>query len=114
MLHLSLSTTGAALLACLFPLAAGQSKSVARVPEVGQLAPPLGEMSWIGVGGAAASPPVLAALRGKVVVVASYGYYCDSCVRHGVPLLNALRASNGRDELEFVLLTASIGEDTPS
>jgi len=102
------------VLSTVTPLAAAQSKAAARAPEVGQLAPPVGEMQWIDLGGAGASAPSLAALRGKVVVIADYGYYCDSCIRHGVPLLNALRASNSRDELEFVLLTAGIGEDTPA
>ena len=51
-------------------------------PEVGQVAPPLGQVRWLQVeaedDGVTPIQPDLAALRGRVVVVHTYGYYCDS------------------------------------
>ena len=51
-------------------------------PVVGQVAPPLGEVRWLQVeaeeDGVTAIMPELPALRGRVVVVHTYGYYCDS------------------------------------
>jgi hypothetical protein len=55
--------------------AAGQAKSP---PEVGEVAPPIGDVRWLQLGdedGGAA--PELAALRGHVVIVHTYGHYCD-------------------------------------
>jgi hypothetical protein len=82
-------------------------------PEVGAIAPPLGaELPWIQLEKDAGAAPDIMALRGKVAVVMTYGYYCDSCVRFGVPTANALRAANP-EELRMVALTLGVGDDTP-
>lgn len=86
----------------------------AKPPEVGTIAPPLGpELYWIqfdaATGGKA---PDIGELRGKVVVVTTYGYYCDSCVRFGVPAANALRQANPED-LRVISITLGVGGDTP-
>jgi hypothetical protein len=97
------------------PLAAAQKKSKfdPRVPEVGRIAPPIGELGWMQLGPDGGSAPTqLMQMRGSVVIVADYGYYCDSCVRVGVPVLNAMRAANEPAELRVLHLTAAVGEDT--
>ncbi len=101
-------------LVLLVPLADAQKKAKAEPGslEVGQIAPPIGELNWVQAGGVRAETN-LQTLRGKVVIVADYGYYCDSCVRVGLPTLNALRASNEPGELRVIQLTAFIGDDTP-
>ena len=83
-------------------------------PQVGAIAPALGNVPWVQLDEAASGgrEPEIAALRGKVVVVTSYGYYCDSCQRVGIPLVNALRDAN-REELRVIGLTVGIGDDTP-
>ncbi len=101
------------LLFCLAPLGLAQKKSALTGLEPGQIAPPIGELEWLFLG----DPQVkretrLSDLRGSVVLIADYGYYCDSCVRIGVPLANALRASNDPKDLHVIHLTAGIGEDT--
>lgn len=104
-----------ALLVVLAPLALAQKKSkpVSNVPEVGAIAPPIGTVQWLDLGSPASKTSTdLASLRGSVVIVADYGYYCDSCVRVGVPTLNALRAANADEGLRVIQLTAGIGDDT--
>lgn len=81
--------------------------------DVGQIAPPIGEIEWLKLGADAKQAETdVAAMRGRVVVIADYGYYCDSCTRVGVPLVKALRASNDPAELVVITLTAGIGNDT--
>ncbi|HTF88899.1 MAG TPA: hypothetical protein VK843_10855 [Planctomycetota bacterium] len=98
----------------LAPLSIAQkkSKSESAGPDVGQIAPPIGELKWLQLGGVT-SDSSLDTMRGSVVIVADYGYYCDSCVKVGVPTLNALRASNEPRDLKIIQLTAGIGDDTP-
>lgn len=88
-------------------------KSAVGLPEVGRIAPQVGQLGWMQLGGQGRAETNLLKLRGKVVIVADYGYYCDSCLRVGVPTLNALRASNDARELACLLLTAGVGDDTP-
>jgi len=51
-------------------------------PVTGQVAPPLGDVRWLQVeaeeDGVTPITPDLLALRGRVVVVHTYGYYCDT------------------------------------
>ena len=105
-----------AAVGCLFaPLAGAQKKSKTDVglPEVGKIAAPIGTFNWLQLGGGTIHGETnLQRLRGKVVIIADYGYYCDSCVRVGVPTLNAMRASNGPEDLAVLHLTAAIGDDT--
>lgn len=86
-----------------------KAKAESTLIEVGQIAPPIGELNWLQLGSAKGETN-LATLRGSVVIIADYGYYCDSCVRVGVPTVNALRAAN---DLRVIQLTAAIGDDTP-
>jgi len=85
---------------------------VFQAPEVGDVAPPLAGIGWLQLdsewGG---NGPDLLTLRGKVVIVTSFGYYCDSCVRVGVPLANALRDANP-GELCVISFTGPWGEDS--
>src|SRR5262245_33294691 len=67
--------------------------AVLAAPVVGAIAPPLGAIPWIQLDEASdpargGKEPDIDALRGTVTVVATYGYYCDSCVRVGVPTMN--------------------------
>lgn len=80
-----------------------------KPPEVGDLAPEIGPVYWVQQD---KGEHDMAKLRGKVVLVTSYGYYCDSCVRTGVPLAKALRDAYPED-LRVIALTVGIGDDTP-
>jgi hypothetical protein len=94
------------------PLRAGDDELKARPPQVGEVAPPLGGLGWLQLDeDAGGKAPDLLAMRGKVVVVTSYGHYCDSCVKSAVPTAIALRASNP-GELCVVSFTGPWGEDT--
>ena len=102
-------------LTLLAPHAPAQKKAKvqAGLPEVGRIAPPIGELGWMQLDeGGPRGETNLMQLRGKVVIVADYGYYCDSCVRVGVPTLNAMRASNDPKDLALIHLTAAVGDDT--
>ncbi len=91
---------------------AGDDEVKARPPQVGEVAPPLGGLGWLQLDeDAGGKAPDLLAMRGKVVVVTSYGHYCDSCVKSAVPTAIALRASNP-GELCVVSFTGPWGEDT--
>jgi len=48
-------------------------------PEVGDVAPPIGDsVTWVQVGDEdGGRAPVLEALRGHVVIVHTYGHFCD-------------------------------------
>jgi hypothetical protein len=86
-------------------------------PNVGEIAPPLGAIPWIQLDEASdpkrgGNEPTIEALRGTVTIVTTYGYYCDTCIRAGVPTANALREANPI-ALRVVSLTLGIGDDTP-
>lgn len=90
--------------------AAGDDKVDRKPPQVGEVAPPLGGLGWLQLDAQWESKaPDLMALRGKVVVITSYGHYCDSCVKTGVPIANALRVANP-GELCVIAFTGSWGE----
>lgn len=47
-------------------------------PEVGEIAPPIGNVHWLQPGeGESGQPTEILGLRGQVVIVQSYGHYCD-------------------------------------
>ena len=61
----------------LFPCAASaQESDPLPPPEVGQIAPPLGSVQWRHLPDG--KVPKLAELRGQVVVVHTWVWYCDS------------------------------------
>ena len=47
-------------------------------PEVGEVAPPIGNVRWLQLGDEdEGSAPEIELLRGRVVIVHTYGHYCD-------------------------------------
>jgi len=47
-------------------------------PEVGQIAPAIGNVRWLQVADEdKGEAPVIQSLRGAVVIVQTYGHYCD-------------------------------------
>jgi hypothetical protein len=47
-------------------------------PEVGEVAPPIGNVRWLQLGDEdQGSAPEIERLRGRVVIVHTYGHYCD-------------------------------------
>jgi thiol-disulfide isomerase/thioredoxin len=90
----------------------GESEEVGPelpIPKAGTVAPPLGEAQWVQLP-VGAKAPTLEKLRGKVVLVHTYGYFCPSCVAVGVPTVLALRAANP-DDVEVISLTSTWGDD---
>jgi hypothetical protein len=107
----------ARLTALLLSLSGAAAAQGQLPPEVGEIAPPIGRVRWVQVGDEDEGyAPELAALRGHVVIVHTYGHYCDPCVRVAVPLVKRLRTANSIDELRIVSLTGMIvadEEETP-
>ncbi len=71
------------LLALALLLAVQEGPQKLPSPVVGQIAPPLGYVEWMqlegkALGARSRAGPKLQDLRGKVVIVHTYGYYCDS------------------------------------
>ncbi len=65
------------LLTLLFhSMASAQEFEVLPSPQIGELAPALGQVHWRHLKGA--EPPKLSDLRGKVVVVQTWVWFCDS------------------------------------
>ncbi|MCE9592724.1 MAG: hypothetical protein K8S98_00885 [Planctomycetes bacterium] len=79
------------------------------LPKSGAVAPPIGETRWVQLPIGAPAPD-LEKLRGEVVLVHTYGYYCPSCVAVGIPTVLALRAAHP-GELEVISLTSTWGDD---
>ena len=47
-------------------------------PQVGEIAPPIGNVRWLQLGDEdQGSAPEIERLRGRVVIVHTYGHYCD-------------------------------------
>ena len=69
-------------------------------PETGELTPPHGLSSWL-----QGEKVELSALRGKVVVLHTFAWNCDSCLRRGIPLSVALQSANGPEELAVISMT---------
>jgi hypothetical protein len=84
-----------------------------RPIAVGDIAPPIGPVPWLQIEASfGRKPPAIEALRGKVVVVTTFGTYCDSCIRVGIPLANAIRRANAAEDLCVVSVAAQIAADT--
>lgn len=75
-------------------------------PEVGSVAQPLGSVTWRQLpamyGG---REPELIELRGKVVVVQTWVWFCDACVKHGVPAVVDAHNANSADGLVVISLS---------
>lgn len=81
-----------------------------KVPlDVGTVAPPLGDVTWLKLGDSSASVEPLSELRDHVVVVATYVCSHDGSRRVVIPTTKALRKANEPLDLRVVLLTAVIG-----
>ncbi|MFT5288188.1 MAG: hypothetical protein ACI8QS_002262 [Planctomycetota bacterium] len=80
--------------------------------EVGQLAPPLQTVYWYDFG-TSKSEPVLTDYRGDVALVHTWGYYCDSCVRTGVPLLVDVLLANPEANLRALSITVAVEDGEP-
>lgn len=81
-------------------------------PEVGDIAPPLGEVSWYTVEKQGVWPD-LGRMRGDVVIVHSWGYFCGSCVRVGVPMVVDLHAANRDEGVSILSLTCQVEDGQP-
>ena len=76
--------------------------------EPGQLAPKHELHSWI-----QGEMRELPELRGRVVVLHTFAWNCDSCLRKGIPLSVELRAANAPEDLEMLSITTpAMREDT--
>ncbi|MDA1266603.1 MAG: hypothetical protein O2816_16105, partial [Planctomycetota bacterium] len=98
--------------AALLPLVLSLPAAHQEPPDVGQIAPDLGEVYWYDLGSTKKAPK-LSDLRGDVVLVHTWGYYCDSCVRKGVPLLVDVLASNEGQGLRALSITGLIEDGNP-
>jgi hypothetical protein len=110
---------GSALaLAAGFGPVVAQSEAIKALPlpKAGEIAPALEHVEWLQLDAASdpgkgGTQPEIAKLRGQVVVLATFGHFCDSCVRAGIPLANAIRASNPGD-VRVIGLTSVWQEET--
>ena len=87
----------AVLAAAAPPLLGGQDGARVRVPpEVGAVAKPLEQVNWYYTG-PEGRIPAIADLRGQVVLVHTWGYYCPPCVSDSVPyVVDLMKAHRGR------------------
>jgi len=81
-------------------------------PEVGDVAPPLGDVTWFTIEEKGVYPD-LAKLRGEVVVVHDWGYFCGSCVRVGVPMVVDLLKAQRAEGLRVLSLTCQVEDGQP-
>lgn len=85
-----------------------------RPPEVGQLAPELEHsIEWLAVEDHGRIPR-LSEWRGQVAIVHTWGYYCGSCVRVGVPSIVDLMRARREDGLRAVSLTCQVQDGQPA
>lgn len=83
-------------------------------PEVGQLAPELERsIEWYVVEDHGRIPR-LSEWRGQVAIVHTWGYYCGSCMRVGVPSIVDLMRARREDGLRAVSLTCQVQDGQPA
>lgn len=58
-------------------------------------APPIEAVQWFN----SDTPPTLAALRGRVVVIEAFQMLCPGCVSHGLPQAGRIHETFGRDDV---------------
>jgi hypothetical protein len=92
------------LLQACFPLVALAAAATARSDgddlQPGSLAPPHALQSWI-----QGEMRELAELRGRVVVLHTFAWNCDSCLRKGIPLSVELGRANAPEDLQVLSIT---------
>lgn len=103
-----------ALAACL--LAAAPARAVqdgAHVPPaVGEVAKPLEQVNWFHAG-AEGRVPSIAELRGHVVLVHTWGYYCPPCVAESVPYVVDLMRAHRAGGLRAYSISVPISDGKP-
>ena len=57
--------------------------------------------------------PALADLRGRVVLVHTWGYYCGPCMKEGVPYVADLMKAHRDEGLSAYSITVAIGDGQP-
>lgn len=82
-------------------------------PRAGEVAKPLETVYWYWEG-PTGKAPAIADLRGKVALVHTWGYYCDPCMREGVPYVVDLMRANKERGLTAVSLSVQVGDDKPA
>ena len=105
----SMWRNAALIVTCASGSAFGQASEPVKalpLPRSGEVAPDFEHVEWLQLD-AGASSPEIAKLRGEVVVLATFGHFCDSCVRTGIPLANAIRVSNPGEVLTIEHLSTS-------
>lgn len=78
-MHHGCTERSSALLALLLlaaPVAAAPEDDPLPSPQVGEVAPPLGAVEWRQL--PSGKPPVIGALRGEVVLIQTWVWFCDS------------------------------------
>ena len=81
-------------------------------PEVGTVAKPLETVYWYDLGDAPAEPSLFD-MRGEVVLVHTWGYYCGPCMKAGVPNVSDVVRANKERGLRAVSITVAVGDDKP-
>jgi thiol-disulfide isomerase/thioredoxin len=81
-------------------------------PEAGSVAKPLGTVYWYDLGDAPSKPSLLD-MRGEVVLVHTWGYYCGPCMKAGVPNVADVVRANKERGLRAVSITVLVGDDKP-
>lgn len=81
-------------------------------PAVGAVAPPLETVYWY-YEGPEGRVPALEELRGDVVLVHTWGYYCGPCMKEGVPYVVDLVKANAERGLRALSITVPVGDGKP-
>lgn len=80
-------------------------------PQIGEVAPPFGPVTWYLPDDAEPVAPDLASMRGSAVVAHSYGHMCDTCLRVAIPMLVQLRSAHDAERLHVVSFTVDQIDD---
>src|SRR5262245_41312722 len=72
-------------------------------PQVGETAPELNLSFWIQKPDGA--PLKLSEMKGKVVLITTFAYNCDTCLKAGIPVAVELHAANKDRGLEVISIT---------
>lgn len=94
------------------PLAGQDGAAPSAPPGVGTVAKPVEPVNWLhpGVDGRV---PKIVELRGQVVLVHTWGYYCDPCMRVAVPYVVDLMKAQKSNGLRAYSITVPIGDGKP-
>ena len=91
---------------------AASQEGIHDPPELGSIAKPLESVYWYDMGDAPGNPD-LASMRGQVVLVHTWGYYCGPCMKAGVPnVVDVVRANKERG-LRALSITVAVQDGMP-